>query len=108
MNHKQTFRQEFRGGYVLSPKTKAHGRRNPFYDFIGLRLTPSIDHLFDRGFISFDDDGETLISPVADRDALRRMGVNPDEPPRVGGFNSDQKFFLNHHRTSIFLADLAR
>ncbi|HVU33851.1 MAG TPA: HNH endonuclease signature motif containing protein [Opitutaceae bacterium] len=70
----------------------------------GLLLTPSIDHLFDRGFISFDDNGDTLISPVADPDALRRMGVNPDAPPQVGGFNSDQRFFLNHHRTSIFLA----
>jgi putative restriction endonuclease len=70
----------------------------------GLLLTPSIDHLFDRGFISFEDSGETLISPVADTDALRRMGVNPDRPPRVGGFNSDQKYFLGHHRASIFLA----
>ncbi len=70
----------------------------------GLLLTPTIDHLFDRGFISFDDRGETLISPVADRDSLRRMGIDPDSPPRAGNFNSDQKFFLQHHRSSIFLA----
>lgn len=70
----------------------------------GLLLTPSIDHLFDRGFISFDDRGDTLISPVADRAALRRMGVDADAPPRVGDFNSDQKYFLEHHRSSIFLA----
>lgn len=69
----------------------------------GLLLTPSIDHLFDRGFITFDDSGDTIVSPVADHDSLRRMGVNPLEPPRVGVFNIDQKFFLNHHRTSIFL-----
>jgi len=69
----------------------------------GLLLTPSIDHLFDRGFITFDDSGDTLISPVADHDSLRRMGVNPTEPPRVGLFNIDQKFFLKHHRTSVFL-----
>jgi transposase len=31
----------------------------------GLLLTPTIDHLFDRGFISFEDDGRLLISPVA-------------------------------------------
>ena len=69
----------------------------------GLLLTPSIDHLFDRGFISFDDSGETLISPIADTDSLRRMGVNPENPPHVGGFNSDQRHFLDHHRSSIFL-----
>ena len=31
----------------------------------GLLLTPTIDHLFDRGFISFDPDGHLLISPVS-------------------------------------------
>lgn len=70
----------------------------------GLLLTPSIDHLFDRGFISFDDSGETLISPVADTDSLRRMGINVNAPPRVGAFNIDQRFFLKHHRSSVFLA----
>lgn len=73
----------------------------------GLLLTPSIDHLFDRGFISFDDSGETLISPIADIDSLRRMGVNTTNPPHAGAFNSDQKYFLNHHRTSIFLAEVS-
>jgi putative restriction endonuclease len=73
----------------------------------GLLLTPSIDHLFDRGFISFDDSGETLISPIADADSLRRMGINSASPPRPCSFNSEQKFFLQHHRTSIFLAGVA-
>jgi hypothetical protein len=72
----------------------------------GLLLTPSIDHLFDRGLISFEDSGETLISPVADPDSLRRMGVDVEAPPRVGGFNSDQRHFLLHHRSSIFLAGI--
>ena len=31
----------------------------------GLLLTPSIDHLFDRGFISFEDSGDLIVSPVA-------------------------------------------
>ena len=42
------------------------------------RLTPSIDHLFDRGFISFLDDGRLLISPVAHQASLVRMGVPVD------------------------------
>ena len=41
----------------------------------GLLLTPSIDHLFDRGFISFENDGELLISRVAHEVSLRKMGV---------------------------------
>jgi putative restriction endonuclease len=43
----------------------------------GLLLTPSIDHLFDRGFIGFDDNGDVIVSPVAHADSLRRMGVDP-------------------------------
>src|SRR6185503_5041613 len=31
----------------------------------GLLLTPSIDHLFDRGFISFENSGRLIISPIA-------------------------------------------
>lgn len=69
----------------------------------GLMLTPSIDHLFDRGFIPFADEGEALISPVADRVSLRRMGVECEKPILTGRFNGDQKHFLEYHRTQIFL-----
>ena len=31
----------------------------------GLLLTPSIDHLFDRGFIGFENNGALIISPVS-------------------------------------------
>jgi len=70
----------------------------------GLLLTPTADHLFDRGFISFDDSGEVLISPVADVVSLRKMGLDPSNPPRPFIFNVDQKHFLSHHRREIFLA----
>ena len=69
----------------------------------GLLLTPSIDHLFDRGFISFGDDGEVLVSPIADIDSLPKMGVALDRPLLSGRFNADQKHFLDYHRKQIFL-----
>jgi hypothetical protein len=69
----------------------------------GLLLTPSIDHLFDRGFISFANEGEVLISPSADKESLSRMGVRCDSPIFVGRFNCDQKHFLDYHRKEIFL-----
>ena len=69
----------------------------------GLLLTPSIDHLFDRGFISFEDTGDLLLSPVADRRALARMGVNLESPPVARTFNSDQCHFLDYHRKEVFL-----
>lgn len=69
----------------------------------GLMLTPTIDHLFDRGFISFGDDGELLTSPIADAGSMRKMGVETKEPILVGKFNIDQKHFLNYHRNEVFL-----
>src|SRR5688572_2427753 len=36
VNHKQTFRHEFFGGYVWCPQVKKDGSRNIFYDFMRL------------------------------------------------------------------------
>jgi hypothetical protein len=41
-----------------------------------LLLTPTIDHLFDRGFIGFESDGTLIISPVADKPSLQRRGID--------------------------------
>jgi GNAT superfamily N-acetyltransferase len=69
----------------------------------GLLLTPSIDHLFDRGFISFEDNGRLLVSPVAQRESLRRMGIETQSNVNVGTFSQGQRRFLDFHRCSIFL-----
>ena len=73
----------------------------------GLLLTPTADHLFDRGFITFDDTGEIIISPVADPISLKRMGLDREHLPARKPFNTDQKHFLAHHRREIFLAAAA-
>jgi len=69
----------------------------------GLLLTPSIDHLFDRGFISFEDSGTLVISPVAHEPSLNRMGVATDRIVNVGTFSEGQKQFLDFHRESVLL-----
>lgn len=69
----------------------------------GLLLTPSIDHLFDRGFISFRDDGRLLVSPVAHAASLERMGVPVNRRMDVGGFSAQQGRFLEYHRDAVFL-----
>ena len=69
----------------------------------GLLLTPSIDHLFDRGFIGFEDNGKLIVSPVAHRPSLRRMGIDTERNVNVGEFTSGQKQFLDFHRTAVLL-----
>lgn len=70
----------------------------------GLLLTPSIDHLFDRGFISFEDDGRLIVSPVAHQLSLQRMGVETTRAVNVGSFTQGQKIHLQFHRDSVLLA----
>jgi putative restriction endonuclease len=69
----------------------------------GLLLTPSIDHLFDRGFIGFEESGKLIISPVAHRPSLQRMGIDTSGFVNVGGFSSGQKQFLDFHRSAVLL-----
>jgi hypothetical protein len=69
----------------------------------GLLLTPSIDHLFDRGFIGFEDSGRLVISPVAHLPSLQRMGVETRGLLNVGGFTEGQRRCLNFHRNAVLL-----
>ena len=63
----------------------------------------STDHLFDRGFISFEGDGRLLVSPVAHAPSLERMGVPLGERVNVGAFSAGQRQYLEFHREQVFL-----
>jgi hypothetical protein len=80
----------------------------------GLLLTPDADHLFDRGFISFEDEGEVLVSTRVDREDLRRLGFDQlvleatglAEAPahwQVDGFRPGHRPYLDYHRKQVFL-----
>lgn len=66
----------------------------------GLLLSPHVDHLFDKGLISFKDDGILLLSPVLDPTVLARWGITPTL--NVGKFSHEQSVFLNYHRQKVF------
>jgi predicted restriction endonuclease len=81
----------------------------------GLLLTPDADHLFDRGFISFGDGGDVLVSTRVDREDLRRLGFDQlvfeatglMEAPagwRINGFLAGQRPYLDYHRQHVYLS----
>ncbi len=81
----------------------------------GLLLTPDADHLFDRGFISFEDEGRVCISPRVDREDLRRLGFDQlvfeatgmMEAPadwRTDSFHPEQRAYLDYHRKEVYLS----
>jgi hypothetical protein len=62
----------------------------------GLLLALHIDGLFDRGFISFDENGSILISNKLNDESLRCLGVTPEL--EISNLNSRHQSYLGHHR----------
>jgi putative restriction endonuclease len=50
----------------------------------GLLLTPGADYMFDRGYISFEDDGQVRISRRVSRHDLLRLGFDQLVQERFG------------------------
>jgi putative restriction endonuclease len=62
----------------------------------GLLLSPHVDRLFDKGWISFSDNGDLLVSAKLDRDILKGWAIAPGL--NVGRFSPDQCYYLEYHR----------
>jgi predicted restriction endonuclease len=67
----------------------------------GLLVLPQYDRLFDRGFISFADDGTILLSPALPKDQLDLLGVREDA--RLTAVASGHRPFLTFHRDRVFI-----
>jgi hypothetical protein len=68
--------------------------------FNGLLLSPHVDHLFDRGFISFKDSGEILVSKDLNPKVLDQWSIHSNQ--NVGTFVPNQRGYLDYHRQVIF------
>lgn len=66
----------------------------------GLLLSPHIDRLFDRGLISFADDGTVLKSAELASEIWSAWGL--DHMVNVGPFDNEQAAYLAVHREAIF------
>jgi putative restriction endonuclease len=66
----------------------------------GLLLSPHAIHLFDRGHISFADDGTLLISRHLN--PYVRKAWNLDHPVHPHPFRASQRSYLEYHRIHVF------
>jgi hypothetical protein len=66
----------------------------------GLLLSPHVDHLFDRGFISFKESGELLVSKELNPIVLQQWSISSAN--NVGRFTKSQSSYLEFHQDSIF------
>lgn len=68
----------------------------------GLLLSPSVDLLFDRGYISFEDNGRLLRSESVADEQYAAIGIPLEDNFYVGIFNEHQRRYLAFHRTILF------
>ena len=64
----------------------------------GLLLAPHVDHLFDRGFISFADTGELLVSDEIEPRIMEAWGI---EQAECLAFLPEQCVYLQYHREHV-------
>ena len=66
----------------------------------GLLLAPHVDRLFDRGWISFTDEGELLVADADVESVLMQWSLASNT--NVGAFNGNQRVFLAYHRAYVY------
>lgn len=69
----------------------------------GLILTPTYDALFDKGFISFHDNGKLIVSPFLSPLNQKRLNINDGKQIDIQRFlDSKRLVYLSYHRDNIF------
>lgn len=66
----------------------------------GFILTPTFDKLFDRGFISFEDDGELIVSHWLSPMNQKRLGLQPGKKYKFDCAGRND--YLKYHKENIF------
>ena len=67
----------------------------------GLPLVPNLDKLFDKGYISFADDGTIMISPALSAAARAAFGVD-STTHLLKPLNAEQQTYMAYHRDHVF------
>lgn len=65
----------------------------------GLMLAPHVDHLFDKGWISFADNGDMMVSPQLKPQVFSQLGL---KKCNVGSFSAKTCRYLDWHRSELY------
>lgn len=69
----------------------------------GLALSPTYDALFDKGLISFKDNGELIVSPFLTPMNQKRLNISTGKKIGIERFFTDKrKDYLKYHRNYVF------
>ena len=65
----------------------------------GLALTPTFDLLVDRGYLSFENNGDLILSSTLTQNEISQLEL-PDDF-RLEILNDSQRSYIKYHRTEI-------
>jgi predicted restriction endonuclease len=71
------------------------------YPHNGLLLLPQYDRLFDRGFITFDEDDRVLLSDALPTELVPKVGVHPGD--RLRFVRDQHRPYFDHHRRVVVI-----
>ena len=86
----------------LKPWAKCQDNQERLDPLNGLPLTPVANHLIDRGFVTFNEEGLAIFSNRAEAVDLNAMGISLDKEYRINIVNPRQKKYLKYHREKVF------
>lgn len=81
----------------IKPWTKSTGKQKLDKDN-GLLLSANIDALFDKGLITFDSNGQMIISPRLDKRHTKMLGL----PKQLRFLSNGTAGYLKYHREKVF------
>lgn len=68
----------------------------------GMLLTPNLDKVFDLGYISFQDTGEIILSPMLTTQSAFELGISPQMKLQKD-LIVEQRNYMQYHRSNILL-----
>ena len=86
----------------IQPWSKCHTGDQRVDGSNGLLLTPHADFLFDRGWITFEDNGELVRSSHLPEQVVAKIGLNLKQGRKCGSFSVNQVKYLDFHRNAVF------
>jgi len=71
----------------------------------GFMFTPTIDYLFDSGFITFEDSKKMIISPWLSKPTIQRLNIKPKQIITHLPISGREKY-LSYHREKFLRLSL--
>lgn len=97
-----TNRAVLRASHII-PWSRCSSNEDRLSGFNGLTLSPFFDVLFDKGLISFQNNGQVLISTQITPDIVHALNLSPSMVVNLHNINGERNRFLEYHRENIFI-----